>query len=43
MAGQLRRVKMERLQNANKMAELNFGIAKELKDTRINIAKKIKG
>ena len=39
MAGQLRRVKMEGLQNANKMAELNFGIAKELKDTRINIAK----
>ena len=39
MAGQLRRVKMEGLQNANKMAELNFGIAKELKDTKINIAK----
>ena len=39
MAGQLRRVKMEGLQNANQMAELNFGIAKELKDTKINIAK----
>ena len=39
MAGQLRRVKMEGLQNANKMAELNYGIAKELKDTKINIAK----
>jgi hypothetical protein len=39
MAGQLRRVRMEGLQNANKMAELNFGIAKELKDTRINITK----
>jgi len=39
MAGQLRRAKMEGLQNANKMAELNFGIAKELKDTKINIAK----
>ena len=33
MAGQLRRVKMEGLQNANKMAELNLGISNQLKDT----------
>ena len=37
VAGQLRRVKMEGLQTANDLGKLNFGIAKELRDTKVNI------